>query len=155
MNGYERTVKFVRGEPVDRPPFMPLAIEWIAREQGIPYPEFVYEPEKRIRAYSGAVKKYDIDCVLPDADFYEQLEDFGSKPVFDGKAFSAAPIIEDVTEISHLSLPEYAPGSKKTDDGFLIRPPDHSTARVTVTSPFPRRSASSSALLSVMRPRRV
>ena len=38
MNGYERTVKFVRGEPVDRPPFMPLAIEWISREQGIPYP---------------------------------------------------------------------------------------------------------------------
>ncbi len=80
MNGYERTVKFVRGEPVDRPPFMPLAIEWISREQGIPYPEFIYEPETRIRAYRSAVTKYDFDCVLPDADFYEQLEDFGAKP---------------------------------------------------------------------------
>ena len=26
MNGYERTVRFVRGEAVDRPPFMPLVI---------------------------------------------------------------------------------------------------------------------------------
>ncbi|MBR4206649.1 MAG: hypothetical protein IKQ92_14340 [Clostridia bacterium] len=121
MNGYERTVKFVRGEPVDRPPFMPLAIEWIAREQGIPYPEFVYEPEKRVRAYSSAAKKYDIDCVLPDADFYEQLEDFGAKPVFDGKAFSAAPIIEDVTELSHLSLPEYAPGTREGNRLAVLR----------------------------------
>ena len=38
LSGCERTVKFVRGEPVDRPPFMPPAIEWISREQGIPYP---------------------------------------------------------------------------------------------------------------------
>lgn len=82
MNGYERTCKFVRGEAVDRPPFMPLAIEWVARNQGIPYPEFIYEPEKRIAAYSACVRKYDFDCVLPDADFYKQLEDFGSKPVF-------------------------------------------------------------------------
>ena len=121
MNGYERTVKFVLGEPVDRPPFMPLAIEWISREQGIPYPEFIYDPEKRIRSYRAAVTKYDFDCVLPDADFYEQLEDFGAKPVFDGKAFSAAPIIEDVTEISHLSLPDYAPGTREGNRLAILR----------------------------------
>ena len=113
MNGYERTVRFVNGEPVDRPPFMPLAIEWISRQQGYTYPEFIYEPEKRARAYIENVKKYDFDCVLPDADFYEQLEDFGAKPTFDGNAFSAPPIIEDVTEIDHLKLPEYAPGTRE------------------------------------------
>ncbi len=121
MNGYERTCKFVRGEAVDRPPFMPLAIEWVARNQGIPYPEFIYEPKKRIAAYSACVRKYDFDCVLPDADFYEQLEDFGSKPVFDGNGYSAAPIIEDVEDVDHLKLPEYTPGTREGNRLHILR----------------------------------
>lgn len=121
MNGYERTCKFVRGEPVDRPPFMPLAIEWVARNQGMTYPEFIYEPEKRIAAYSACVRKYDFDCVLPDADFYEQLEDFGAKPVFDGNGYSAAPIIEDVEETGHLRLPDYAEGSREGNRLLVLR----------------------------------
>ena len=106
MNGYERTVRFVKGEAVDRPPFMPLVIEWVSRTQGIAYPDFVYDPEIRAQAYERCVEQYDLDCVLPDADFYEQLEDFGAKPVYDGKGYSAAPIIEDVEDLSHLTWPE-------------------------------------------------
>ena len=34
MNGYECTVRFVHGEKTDQPPFMPLVIEWVARQQG-------------------------------------------------------------------------------------------------------------------------
>ena len=112
MNGYERTVRFVKGEAVDRPPFMPLVIEWVSRTQGIPYPDFVYNPEIRANAYLKCVEEYDLDCVLPDADFYEQLEDFGAKPVFDGKGFSAAPIIEDVEDLSGLKTPDFAPGTR-------------------------------------------
>ncbi|MFQ9801056.1 MAG: uroporphyrinogen decarboxylase family protein [Clostridia bacterium] len=112
MNGYERTVRFVKGEAVDRPPFMPLVIEWVSRTQGIAYPDFVYDPEIRAQAYERCVEQYDLDCVLPDADFYEQLEDFGAKPVYDGKGYSAAPIIEDVEDLSHLTLPEYSQGSR-------------------------------------------
>ena len=121
MNGYERTCKFVRGEAVDRPPFMPLAIEWVSRNQGLTYPEFVYDPEKRAKAYIECVRKYDFDCVLPDADFYEQLEDFGSKPVFDGNAFSAEPIITDVEKIDHLRLPDFAPGSRQGNRLQVLR----------------------------------
>ena len=113
MNGFERTCNFVRGEAVDRPPFMPLAIEWISRNQGLTYPEFIYEPEKRANAYIRCVEKYDMDCVLPDADFYEQLEDFGAKPVFDGNGYSAEPILEDVEDLSGLHLPEYLPGTRE------------------------------------------
>lgn len=35
MNGYERTVKFLAGEKVDRPPFMPLAIDWVCIQEGL------------------------------------------------------------------------------------------------------------------------
>ncbi|MBC8544396.1 uroporphyrinogen decarboxylase family protein [Bianquea renquensis] len=121
MNGYERTVRFVKGEAVDRPPFMPLVIEWVSRTQGIAYPDFVYDPEIRAQAYERCVEQYDLDCVLPDADFYEQLEDFGAKPVYDGKGYSAAPIIEDVEDLSHLTLPEYSQGSRMGNRLEILR----------------------------------
>lgn len=113
MNGYERTYRFVRGQAVDRPPFMPLAIEWVSRNQGMTYPDFVYDPVRRAEAYIRCAEKYGFDCVLPDADFYEQLEDFGAKPVFDGKAFHAAPILEDPADAAELAVPDFAPGTRQ------------------------------------------
>lgn len=112
MNGYERTIRFVNGEPVDRPPFMPLVIEWVARTQGIPYPDFVYNPAIRADAYLRCAEEYHLDCILPDADFYEQLEDFGAKPVYDGKGYSAAPIMEDLEDFSGLKTPGFEPGTR-------------------------------------------
>ena len=112
MNGYERTIRFVNGEPVDRPPFMPLVIEWVARTQGIPYPDFVYNPAIRADAYLRCAEEYHLDCILPDADFYEQLEDFGAKPVYDGKGYSAAPIMEDLEDFSGLKTPGFEPGPR-------------------------------------------
>ena len=69
MNGYERTIAFVNGGEFDRPPFMPLIIEWVARQKGIPYPDFVYKPEVRAQAYLDICEEFDVDCVLPDTDF--------------------------------------------------------------------------------------
>ena len=64
MNGYERVKAFVNGGEFDRPPFMPLIIEWVARQKGIPYPDFVYKPEVRAQAYldiCGPVRSYESD----------------------------------------------------------------------------------------------
>lgn len=112
MNGFERTVRFVKGEKVDHPPFMPLVIEWASRRQGAAYPDFVYNPDIRAEVYLKCAEEYDLDCVLPDADFYEQLEDFGAEPVYDGKFFTARPIIEDVEDLSGLKTPTFAPGTR-------------------------------------------
>ena len=35
MNGYERVKAFVNGEEFDRPPFMPLVIEWVSKQKGM------------------------------------------------------------------------------------------------------------------------
>ena len=121
MNGYERTRNFVLGRPVDRPPFMPLAIEWVSRHEGMTYPEFIYDPVRRAEAYIRCAEEFDFDCVLPDADFYEQLEDFGSKPVFDGKAFSAAPILSDPADAASLALPDFAPGTREGNRLRILR----------------------------------
>lgn len=121
MNGYERTRNFVLGKPVDRPPFMPLAIEWVSRNQGIAYPDFVYNPQQRADAYIACAKKYDFDCVLPDADFFEQLEDLGANPTFDGNAYSAPPIIEDLDEFEGLPQPQFIPGTRMGNRLEIIR----------------------------------
>lgn len=112
MNGYERTKSFVDGKPVDRPPFMPLVIEWVSSKQNIPYPDFVYNPDIRANAYLQCAEKYNLDCILPDADFFEQLEDLGAKPVFDGKGYHAEPIIEDIEELPTLPVADFAVGTR-------------------------------------------
>ncbi len=92
MNGYGRITKFVAGEPVDRPPFMPLAIEWVARQEEMDYCDFVYQPHLSAEVYLSCAEKYHFDCILPDADFYKQMEDFGAQPVYQDSGFHAEPI---------------------------------------------------------------
>lgn len=112
MNGYERTCNFVLGKPVDRPPFMPLVIEWVSKQYGVEYPDFVYQPDLRAKAYLDIVEKFDLDCVLPDADFFEQLEDFGMKPTWSEAGFQAEPLIRDLSDIEILTLPAIVPGTR-------------------------------------------
>ena len=121
MNGYERTIAFVEGKPVDRPPFVPLAIEWVARQEGLEYPEFVYDPLKRAAAYTRCVERFHFDCVLPDADFYEQLEDVGAKPEFSSSGFHAAPILTSPEEVASLPSPTYADGTRMGNRLLTLR----------------------------------
>lgn len=121
MNGYERTCKFVHGEPVDRPPFMPLVIEWVSRQCGLEYPDFVYQPALRAKAYLETVEKYDIDCVLPDADFSEQLEDFGQKPTWTDAGFQVEPLIQSVDDIASLEIPKIVPGTRQGNRIEILR----------------------------------
>lgn len=112
MNGYERTVRFVNGDKTDRPPFMPLVIDWVARQAQADWREFVYNPAVRAEAYLDVTERFGIDCVLPDADFYEQLEDFGMKPVLENGAYHGSPILGDPAEAEGLPVPDFAPGTR-------------------------------------------
>ena len=112
MNGYERTVKFLAGEKVDRPPFMPLAIDWVCIQEGLGQEEFVYDPIKRAKAYIHCCDQYHIDCILPDSDFHEQLEDFGQKPVLSDSGYHADPILKEVADVHKLPKPTFEPGSR-------------------------------------------
>lgn len=112
MTGYERTKNFVLGQKTDRPPFMPLVIDWVALQAGADWAEFVYDPAVRAQAYLDVTAEYGIDCVLPDADFFEQLEDFGLKPVLENGAYHGKPIIDDLSAIDSLPVPGFKPGSR-------------------------------------------
>lgn len=113
MNGYERITRYLDGKKVDRPPFAPLVIQWVSQQCGVPYNEFVYNPNLRAKCYLEIVEKYDIDCVLPDADFSEQLEDFGQVPKWENGEFQVQPIIPDLDSAMTLKLPEIKPGTRQ------------------------------------------
>ena len=112
MNSYERTVKFLSGEKVDRPPFMPLVIDWVCNQEGLGPEEFVYDPIKRANAYIHCCDKFNIDCILPDSDFFEQLEDFGAKPVLSDSGYHIDPILEAPEDVEKLPVPSFAPGTR-------------------------------------------
>ncbi len=121
MNGYERTVAFVNREDADHPPFMPLVIEWVSKQAGIFYPDFVYKPEVRAQAYLDITERYGIDCILPDTDFFEQLEDFGQIPRWTDAGFQAGPIINELSDIDRLILPEIKPGTRQGNRIEIIK----------------------------------
>lgn len=100
LNGYERTLSF-----------MPLVVEWVSRQQRRDYPEFVYDPIQQADAYLACAERFHLDCILPDADFYEQLEDFGTKPVYGDGGFHAAPILTDPADIAKRQMPAILPGT--------------------------------------------
>lgn len=112
MNGYERTVKFLAGEKVDRPPFMPLVIDWVAAQEGLGQEEFVYDPMKRAQSYINVCDKFEIDCILPDSDFFEQLEDFGAKPILGDSGYHIETILDEPDDIDDLPVPTFAPGTR-------------------------------------------
>ncbi len=112
MNGYERTKAFFSGEKVDRPPFMPLAIDWVAIQYGLDQETFVYDPIKRAEAYIAICDKYNFDCILPDSDFHEQLEDFGEKPVLSDTGYHAETILETPEDVKNLPTPTFEPGTR-------------------------------------------
>lgn len=113
MNGYERTVKFIAGEKTDHPPFMPLVVDWAAKQQNLDYLEFVHKPAARAQAYLKSAEEFNIDCVLPDADFYEQLADFGMRLNLLSGRYSGEPFINDLDEDhKNIKIPEIKSGGR-------------------------------------------
>lgn len=113
MNGYERTIRFVNGEPVDRPPFMPMVVDWVYRQLGVDYHDFIYCPRVRARAYLDCCARFDMDCIMPDADFYEQLEDFGMKVELSAGRYHGEPFLRELeTDVPRLKIPQIVPGSR-------------------------------------------
>ncbi len=113
MNSYERTVKFVSGEKTDHPPFMPLVVDWAAKQQNADYMDFVNKPEVRADVYIKTAKQFNIDCILPDVDFYEQLSNFGMELRVIENRYKGFPFIEDLEkDIKNINVPEIKSGTR-------------------------------------------
>lgn len=64
MNARERTLKFIKNEPVDRLPFHPLVMQFPAKQAGVPYAQYCRIPEKHVEATLHCMENFGLDCVM-------------------------------------------------------------------------------------------
>ncbi|HMP77284.1 MAG TPA: uroporphyrinogen decarboxylase family protein [Kiritimatiellia bacterium] len=77
MTGHERTIRFLRGEPVDHPPFHPIIMRWAARYAGVKYRDFCLDYAAKCGAMIRCAEDFDADWVTVMSDPYCEAEAFG------------------------------------------------------------------------------
>ncbi|TAL61015.1 MAG: hypothetical protein EPN88_15155 [Bacteroidetes bacterium] len=77
MTGLERTLSFVKGEPVDYPPFHPIIMRWAAKYAGIKYRDFCLDPISKCNAMMLCAKDFGIDWVTVMSDPWAEASAFG------------------------------------------------------------------------------
>lgn len=77
MNGLERTLAFLAGQPVDRPPVHPILMRWAARHAGVKYRDFCLEPAAKTTAALRCAEDFDLDWVTVMSDPWTEASAFG------------------------------------------------------------------------------
>lgn len=77
MSALDRSLAFLAGKPVDRPPCHPILMRWAARYAGVKYKDFCLTPEDKCRAAIQCAHDFDLDWVTVMSDPYVEAEAFG------------------------------------------------------------------------------
>ena len=77
MTGLQRTLDFIDGKPVDRPPCHPIVMRWAARYGGIRYREFCLDYRQKCDAMIRCADDFDLDWVTVMSDAYCEASAFG------------------------------------------------------------------------------
>lgn len=77
MTGVERTISFIKGEPVDHPPFHPIIMRWAAKYAEVKYRDFCLDPLSKCKAMILCAKDFDIDWVTVMSDPWAEASAFG------------------------------------------------------------------------------
>ena len=77
MSGADRTIAFIKGERVDRPPFHPIIMRWAAKYAGINYRDFCLDPFSKCRAMVKCANDFGIDWVTVLSDPWAEASAFG------------------------------------------------------------------------------
>jgi len=77
MTGLERTLQFLAGGHVDRPPFHPIIMRWAAKYAGVKYREFCTFPAAKSMAMIRCARDFDLDWVTVMSDPWAEASAFG------------------------------------------------------------------------------
>jgi MtaA/CmuA family methyltransferase len=77
MNGLQRTLDFLAGRPVDRPPCHPIVMRWAAKYAGIRYADFCRDYRAKSEAMIRCAEDFDLDWVTVMSDPYAEASAFG------------------------------------------------------------------------------
>jgi MtaA/CmuA family methyltransferase len=77
MTSLDRTLGFLYGNSVDRPPFHPIIMRWAAKYAGVKYRDFCLDPLSKCKAMLLCAKDFDIDWVTVMSDPWAEASAFG------------------------------------------------------------------------------
>ena len=77
MTGLQRTLAFLDGRPVDRPPCHPIIMRWAARQAGVRYRDFCLEPSRKCDAMLHGADAFDLDWATVMSDPFCEASAFG------------------------------------------------------------------------------
>jgi MtaA/CmuA family methyltransferase len=77
MTGLQRTLAFIDGKPVDRPPCHPIIMRWAAQYAGVSYRTFCLDYRKKCEAMIRCADDFDLDWVTVMSDAYCEASAFG------------------------------------------------------------------------------
>lgn len=107
MNGYERYIGVIRGQPVDYLPRIPILMQYAAEYIGSDYAAFASNYQVLVKANERCVKAFGIDQLSSISDSYRETQGFGStvKYIKDGPPHSTHPL-QDSKDLSTLLTPD-------------------------------------------------
>ncbi|MFH1924576.1 MAG: uroporphyrinogen decarboxylase family protein [Planctomycetota bacterium] len=119
MNGYQRVVAMLDGEPVDCLPQMPITMMFAADEIGVKYGQYATDYRKLVEAQIRTAEKYDFDYVSSISDPAREAADCGARVQF----FDDQPpailennaLLADKTALGKLEVPDPLGGGRMHD----------------------------------------
>jgi uroporphyrinogen decarboxylase len=122
MNPYERVVKRLRGEPVDRPPNFDIMMQFAAHYIGQPLSRYYQDYHVLCDANFAVQQDFSLDILQAISDPYREAHDWGADIVFpeDGLPVCEHPPLADDPDSRRLH-PPLQPGRRMTDRLEAIR----------------------------------
>lgn len=107
MNSLERTLRFLRGETVDRIPLHPIVMRFAARHAGVPYRSFCLEPEAHVAAMVRTAEEFAMDWVNVMSDPYAEAEAYGMRVEYpeDDLPRGVGPLAPDAASVDSIRAP--------------------------------------------------
>ncbi len=107
MDSLERTLRFLRGETVDRTPFHPIVMRFAARHAGVPYRAFCLDPEAHVEAMARTAESFAMDWVNVMSDPYAEAEAFGMRVEYpeDGLPHEVGVLAPEASAIDAIRVP--------------------------------------------------
>ncbi len=104
MTPHERTVRFLRGASVDRPPFHPIIMRWAARYAGVKYRDFCLDYRAKCGAMIRCAQDFGADWVTTLSDPYCEAEAFGLQIEYveDDLPLERGGHLADLDAVAHL-----------------------------------------------------
>jgi MtaA/CmuA family methyltransferase len=116
MNGRERILAHLEGQPVDCLPAMPITMTFAARGIGAPYLAYCTDYRVQVEGQRWVADTYDIDYVSAISDPAVEATDCGAPTVFfpdDPPANNGqTPLLGDKGMLDHLAQPGIKPGGR-------------------------------------------